>query len=222
MRRYPSSRADAPTRPSSSAMTAKIRSVDASGRWLALLCPGPSPNSPPAAMANQPWMIWYPVVEAWGHGSSQPWTRLLAWPMTLRARNDPNANRPAPEPEVVGPPGRHPQHPDEQGEEQERRPQVVFGEEDEQGQAPGGQDRAPDSGDRGPGTGRPGGWPWLRRSARSTITEAKKMARASLAISPGWKLNEPTWIHRRAPLMSSPMPGTSGSSSSTMPTKARL
>ena len=49
---------DAPTRPSSSAMTAKIRSVDASGRWLALLWPGPSPNSPPAAMANDPWMIW--------------------------------------------------------------------------------------------------------------------------------------------------------------------
>ena len=58
MSRYPNSRADAPTRPSSSAMTAKIRSVDASGMWLALLCPGPSPNSPPAAMANQPWMIW--------------------------------------------------------------------------------------------------------------------------------------------------------------------
>ena len=26
--------------------------------WLALPRPGPSPKMPPAAMANQPWMIW--------------------------------------------------------------------------------------------------------------------------------------------------------------------
>ena len=37
------------------------------------------------------------------------------------------------------------------------------------------------------------------------------MASASLANSSGWKFNGPTWTHSRAPLMSSPMWGTSGS-----------
>ena len=42
------------------------------------------------------------------------------------------------------------------------------------------------------------------------------MTSSTLATSPGWKLNGPTWIQIRAPLMVLPMPGIIGSSSSTI------
>ena len=49
---------------------------------------------------------------------------------------------------------------------------------------------------------------------------AKKTARAIFAISPGWKVaTSPMPIQTRAPLTSRPMPGTSGSRSSTIATR---
>ncbi len=39
-------------------MAAKMKSVATSGMRCGLPRPGPSPKTPPAAMANQPWMIW--------------------------------------------------------------------------------------------------------------------------------------------------------------------
>ena len=58
MSRKAATTAAAPSRPSSSAMAAKMKSVAASGMRWGLPRPGPSPKIPPAAMAKRPWMIW--------------------------------------------------------------------------------------------------------------------------------------------------------------------
>ena len=54
-------------------------------------------------------------------------------------------------------------------------------------------------------------------SRLSAKYEAKKMQSTILASSMGWNSKELTWIHRRAPPMLAPRPGTSGRSSSTTP-----
>ena len=46
-----------------------------------------------------------------------------------------------------------------------------------------------------------------RASRCRTRYPAKVTTSSSLAISPGWKLKDPTWIQIRAPLISVPMPG---------------
>jgi len=58
---------------------------------------------------------------------------------------------------------------------------------------------------------------WVGVDSRSRFAakyDAKKKASSILAISTGWNEIGPTTTHRRAPLMSAPMWGTSGMSSS--------
>ncbi len=55
--------AEAPSRPTSSATMAKMKSEWASGRkpHLARLAPNPTPPIPPEAIPTRLWMIWKPV-----------------------------------------------------------------------------------------------------------------------------------------------------------------
>ena len=59
-------------------------------------------------------------------------------------------------------------------------------------------------------------------SRRSVRYPAKKTARQILANSPGWKLTGPIETQMREPLISCPMPGTSGRTSSIRPSRPKV
>ena len=85
-----------PTRPSSWANTAKMKSVSATGMLTVPERPRPVPASPPSAMAKIDWAIWYPSPDTSAHGSSHTRTRRCTWPNMLHATTDPSANNPLP------------------------------------------------------------------------------------------------------------------------------
>lgn len=57
-RKYRTSTAARPTKPSSSPMAVRIMSEKDSGTWVGLPAPRPVPISPPEAIANRPWTTW--------------------------------------------------------------------------------------------------------------------------------------------------------------------
>ena len=70
----------APTRPNSSPMMAKMKSLNALGRNsppASRLSPRPAPKTPPSARAKKPWMLWKPRSDEEFQGSSQAVMRSI-------------------------------------------------------------------------------------------------------------------------------------------------
>ena len=149
------------------------------------------PATPPHAIANQLWTTWKPLAVGSAHGSSQIVDAVLHVG-ELRS-SDVRADREqhGADAEVRGPLGGDPQHHDEQGEEQQRRAEVLLGDHDHDRRRP--TPAAPGRGAWGRAAiGRNRGHVAMPSSSRfSTRYDAKKMASTILANSPGWKLIGP-------------------------------
>ena len=94
--RKASSTALAPTRPSSSPMAAKMKSVSDSGMRLGLPRLRPVPVTPPAENANCASTIWKPSPFGSAHGSSQMSTRSWTCTNWLCANTAPKPNSSTP------------------------------------------------------------------------------------------------------------------------------
>ncbi len=99
--------------------------------------PRPVPISPPLAMAKAALIGWYPVAVGSLHGLSQMVTRSLHVGELAPREVGGGAEQRGADHEVGGARGRHPQHHDEQGEEHQRRAEVVLRHHDHHGHAPG-------------------------------------------------------------------------------------
>ncbi len=137
MRRKATRMAVVPSRPSSSPMTAKMKSFSASGMLLRPR-PSPRPPMPPSAMANQPRRIWNPPGPSGSaHGLSHESMRCWTWAKRQKANSAPSGEEAEADREEAGLPGRDPQHHHEQGEEQQGRAEVLLGHDHDHGHAPG-------------------------------------------------------------------------------------
>ena len=180
-------------------------------------------RSRPMPSANIDCTIWKPVVcddrpridpraDAVLHVARRAGTRR-----PRRATNRPNATT-----RYDAALGRDVEHRGEHREEQQRRPEVLLADHHEDREAPREQQR-PEVlrvGERA--AGRCGGCRRASSSRLSTRYAAKKTTSSTLAASPGWKFSGPMRTQRRAPLISRPMPGSSGSSNAATPSSRNV
>ena len=88
--------ATVPSRPSSSPIAEKMKSVDAFGILSGLPSPKPVPANPPEPNENNDWTIWYPSPPATGQGFAHTDTRSWTWPKMAYPIAAPVTNSPAP------------------------------------------------------------------------------------------------------------------------------
>ena len=81
-----------PSRPSSSPITVKMKSVSTAGKRSKRPSPGPVPVTPPRARPNWLRQICWPSAKQRSQGSSQMSTRCWTWVKVFHAKYAPLAN----------------------------------------------------------------------------------------------------------------------------------
>ena len=141
-RKHDDARATVPSRPSSSPMAAKMKSVDATGIMSGLPSPRPVPAKPPVPNAYRPARAGSPRSRRSATGRATCRRGPARGRTAGTRRTAPATNSTSAGDEVRGAVGRDVEHRHEHGEEQQRRAEVLLRTMHEDRDAPGEQQRA--------------------------------------------------------------------------------